>query len=34
MAEPRQLCLGVITGARGVRGEVRIKTFTSSGPKT
>ena len=28
MAEPRQLCLGVITGARGVRGEVRIKTFT------
>lgn len=28
MAEPRQLCLGIITGARGVRGEVRIKTFT------
>lgn len=28
MMEPRQLCLGVIAGARGVRGEVRIKTFT------
>lgn len=28
MALPRQLCLGVITGARGVRGEVRIRTFT------
>ena len=24
----RQVCLGVITGARGVRGEVRIRTFT------
>ena len=28
MAKARPLCLGVITGARGVRGEVRIRTFT------
>lgn len=28
MAAPHRLCLGVITGARGVRGEVRIRTFT------
>jgi len=24
----RRVCLGIITGARGIRGEVRIRTFT------
>ncbi|MCE2491114.1 MAG: ribosome maturation factor RimM [Alphaproteobacteria bacterium] len=28
MGAPHQPCLGVITGARGTRGEVRIRTFT------
>lgn len=27
-SEPERLCVGVIIGARGIRGEVRIKSFT------
>jgi len=28
VGEPQRLCLGVVTGARGIRGEVRIHAFT------
>lgn len=28
MGAPHRSCLGVITGTRGIRGEVRIRTFT------
>ncbi len=28
-AKPRQVCVGVVTGAHGVRGAVRIKSFTA-----
>ncbi len=41
MADKDRICLGVITGARGLRGEVRVKSFaadpkdlTSYGPLT
>src|SRR5260221_558485 len=27
--EPRRVCVGVITGAQGVRGAVRVKSFTA-----
>jgi 16S rRNA processing protein RimM len=30
MGASRDICLGVITGAVGVRGEVRIKAFTEN----
>ncbi len=28
MGTPRRLCLGVVTGARGIRGAVRVRAFT------
>lgn len=31
MGAPRRLCLGVIAGARGIHGEVRVRAFTERG---